>query len=530
MKNKILIMILVLTNIIWANFNFAECSGSKTFQQEIKYWNHDNAKDIEVGDIPVGIKGLKVELQSDKDVDIRLFDTDNNQAIVAWSSNNVLQAPLWKWYKETKTYEGVTITYSGYNGVNKKSGYEFIEVAGTTPVNLKMKAFGYQAGYATVNYSWTGKEGCSVNSNGSGNFKQNIANKTITTVGIIPKNIANLEVKLTSNKDIDIQLYGEDGTAIVKWPNGLLEGSSKESTVYNGMTIEWSGYNGEGKGKKGHEYIKVTPKTTEKLTMKVYAYQTGTANVTYSWGNTNKPNNYVCGANMLVDCPEDNQTCNLKTFKNLNALNKNSDYTFQYNGKCKKDTNITACTKEYAPVCGITNPCPPGAMCAVAPIYKTFGNMCMLDVANAEFAYDGQCTNTPIKKEILYVREHRPVCITLAGFNCPTYWTRKSEKGSWENFYGAIKGFNYKSNYRYKLSVTVKNIPNPPADGSSLEYTLIKVLEKKLIVPKNCIAWFDGCNSCAKMKNDTNSTYSSMGACTLMACSVYKDFKCTKYN
>jgi len=60
------------------------------------------------------------------------------------------------------------------------------------------------------------------------------------------------------------------------------------------------------------------------------------------------------------------------------------------------DNNGTACTKEYAPVCAITNPCK-GEICpAGLPIYKTFGNTCMMDVAKAEFSYQGECKNVHI--------------------------------------------------------------------------------------------------------------------------------------
>lgn len=46
-----------------------------------------------------------------------------------------------------------------------------------------------------------------------------------------------------------------------------------------------------------------------------------------------------------------------------------------------------------------------------------------------------------------------------------------------------------------------------------------------MIVPQNCIAWFDGCNTCGKVEN-----YGDV-ACTMMACLVYRpqDFRCTKW-
>jgi heat shock protein HslJ len=55
------------------------------------------------------------------------------------------------------------------------------------------------------------------------------------------------------------------------------------------------------------------------------------------------------------------------------------------------------------------------------------------------------------------------------------------EKGKWQNFYSPIEGFKFETGYIYKLSVTEEKI-NPaqaPADGSSIKYTLVEVLEKK---------------------------------------------------
>jgi len=281
MKNKILLTILA-TSTIWAGFDFGGCSGSKTFEQQIEAYGNNTENAVEVGSIPAGIKGLQVTLESNKDVDIRLYG-EKNDKIVHWPSGILNQSN-----EKTAIYKGIGVTYSGYNGTNGQKGHEFIRVNGTTPTAMIMKAFGYKAGYATVNYSWTGKEGCTDAGKKIGHFTQNIPKNATTLVGKIPENIENLEVNLTSDKDIDIQLYGEDGTAIVKWATnpsdkGLLSGSSKAAIDYHGMHIEWSGYKGVN-GQSGHEYIKVTPKTTEKLTMKVFGYQAGTADVTYSWG------------------------------------------------------------------------------------------------------------------------------------------------------------------------------------------------------------------------------------------------------
>ncbi len=46
---------------------------------------------------------------------------------------------------------------------------------------------------------------------------------------------------------------------------------------------------------------------------------------------------------------------------------------------------------------------------------------------------------------------------------------------NWTKFYSNIEGFNYVPGTIYNLSVKAEPIDNPPADGSSIKYTLIEV-------------------------------------------------------
>lgn len=279
MKKLILLNTLLCSTASYAGFDFGECAGSGSFEQQIVHYGGDYEKTTTVGSIPEGIKGLEVTLTSDKDVDIRLYG-NNNDKIVHWP-NGILNNRG----NETKDYKGINFTYSGYNGIDGQKGNESIEVEGITPTALTMKAFGYEAGYATVDYSWTGKEGCTAKASGSGSFTQEINQNTTSLVGTIPADVNNLKINLSSNKDIDIQLFAQDGTAIASWkPTGIMSGSKKQTIDYHNMTITWSGFNGT-EGRAGHEYIEIKGKTTESLVMKVYGYQSGNANVEYSWGN-----------------------------------------------------------------------------------------------------------------------------------------------------------------------------------------------------------------------------------------------------
>ena len=56
---------------------------------------------------------------------------------------------------------------------------------------------------------------------------------------------------------------------------------------------------------------------------------------------------------------------------------------------------------------------------------------------------------------------------------------RKSEQAQWEYFYAGIEGFNYKEGYNYVLLVKEVQVKNPPADGSSIRFVLVRQLAKK---------------------------------------------------
>ena len=51
---------------------------------------------------------------------------------------------------------------------------------------------------------------------------------------------------------------------------------------------------------------------------------------------------------------------------------------------------------------------------------------------------------------------------------------------NWEMFYASIEGFNYEPGYIYSISVKETELAEDevPADGSSIKYELVEVLEK----------------------------------------------------
>jgi hypothetical protein len=104
-----------------------------------------------IGDIPVGKVNIAIELNAGngRDVDVQLIDGISGTEIVAWP-NGILNGPT----TAQTTYQGMTIVWSGYNGIGGDWGHESIEIVGAVTRPLVMKAFGFQSGDAEVTYAW----------------------------------------------------------------------------------------------------------------------------------------------------------------------------------------------------------------------------------------------------------------------------------------------------------------------------------------------------------------------------------------
>ncbi len=287
-----ILIVLITPSLSYATFDWGsdcdgEQGGSGAFQQQIHQYGGDYENAITVGTIPSGLIDVYISLSSDEDVDIRIYDEDGTP-VVHWP-NGVLSGA----YGQSTVYKGDGIEYSGYNGDGTGLGHEYIRIIGTTQNTYVMKAFGYKAGYAQIDYSWEGREGnqnCNTPAeNGAGTFEQQIHHygwdyENAITVGRIPSGLKDVYISLSSDEDVDIRIYDEDGTPVVHWPNGVLSGAYGQSSMYKGDGIEYSGYNGDGTG-LGHEYIRIIGTTQNSYVMKAFGYKAGYATVNYSWGH-----------------------------------------------------------------------------------------------------------------------------------------------------------------------------------------------------------------------------------------------------
>jgi len=55
----------------------------------------------------------------------------------------------------------------------------------------------------------------------------------------------------------------------------------------------------------------------------------------------------------------------------------------------------------------------------------------------------------------------------------------EGENEGWFPLYASIQGFEYEEGFSYRLFVRRSSVPDPPVDGSSVEYALIRIVEKK---------------------------------------------------
>merc|ERR1711959_811875 len=130
--------------------------GFGTFKQKLALNQRVN-----VGLIPAGQVNVRVELNTDKDVDTELWTADGKSAVVAWrclnhQSKKVKAKCIDSATKKIAKYMDIKIEYSGWLGVNAKFGHEYIRIIGKSKHAFMIRAFGYEAGWANAKYSWDG--------------------------------------------------------------------------------------------------------------------------------------------------------------------------------------------------------------------------------------------------------------------------------------------------------------------------------------------------------------------------------------
>jgi len=76
----------------------------------------------------------------------------------------------------------------------------------------------------------------------------------------------------------------------------------------------------------------------------------------------------------------------------------------------------------------------------------------------------------------LYIGFKLEDCTGVAPQKC--MMVKENPDDDYQYFYHPIIGFDYEEGYAYEIVVSVEKVANPPADSSSLKYTLVKIVSK----------------------------------------------------
>lgn len=135
-----------------SDFDFEGEKGNSTLTVELV-----EEQITQIGIIPSGISNIIVELFSDVDVDLEIWDEETGTPVLAYGNPDSVQGNSAS--QVTWTYKGLEFVYSGWQGVNGEVGNEWLIIKGTTDRNYKIQVNNWGTDTtATVNYSWGNEE------------------------------------------------------------------------------------------------------------------------------------------------------------------------------------------------------------------------------------------------------------------------------------------------------------------------------------------------------------------------------------
>jgi heat shock protein HslJ len=83
------------------------------------------------------------------------------------------------------------------------------------------------------------------------------------------------------------------------------------------------------------------------------------------------------------------------------------------------------------------------------------------------------------KIKFIYVASQKAPCVGMMPTTCLQIRERKEDP--WQLWHGNIQGFNFEPGIAYRLRILEEQVANPPADGSSIKWTLDMVVEQEVI-------------------------------------------------
>jgi heat shock protein HslJ len=97
---------------------------------------------------------------------------------------------------------------------------------------------------------------------------------------------------------------------------------------------------------------------------------------------------------------------------------------------------------------------------------------------------------TPSSEEkTIFIGPHQIECVGVAPQLC--YQFKENPDDDWLLFYDQIDGFSWEENFIYELRVTIHQVENPPADGSSQRYELVELVNKEAYMPEITVPYIE---------------------------------------
>jgi hypothetical protein len=155
--------------------------------------------------------GLTIKLEAATDLDINIYDysggTKGKRLVGYCNTPGCDMGTLSDSSAGTMTYAGMTISYSGYNGIDFKFGHESITVTGATTVPILMEAYAYEPGVVAVTYAWSATETacCLKTAACVSSFEKTISQGNVAVLGDIPAGVKDLYIELSTTVHTDTQ-------------------------------------------------------------------------------------------------------------------------------------------------------------------------------------------------------------------------------------------------------------------------------------------------------------------------------------
>lgn len=82
-----------------------------------------------------------------------------------------------------------------------------------------------------------------------------------------------------------------------------------------------------------------------------------------------------------------------------------------------------------------------------------------------------------VRRKLIYVSAETKPCVGIALMTCLQVREKPSEP--WSLHYTGIEGFEPKPGIEYRLRIIERQVENPPADGSSIRWSLDKIVKQR---------------------------------------------------